>query len=122
MKIHESGEDYLEAIYVLRFKKGYVRSIDIAEKIGVSKPSVSRAISILKRANYISVDENGLIHLTDLGKLLAKKIYEKHCFLIKVFKFLGVNDEIAKKDACRVEHAMSEETFEKFKAYFNKIF
>lgn len=122
MKIYESGENYLEVMYVLNSEKGYVRSVDVAEKLQFSKPSVSRAVSILKKADLVVIDANGFIKLTEQGRQLAKKIYERHCFLIRCFKFLGVTDEVAKKDACKIEHVISEETFEKFKQYFNKIF
>lgn len=122
MKIYESGENYLEAILVLSEEKGYVRAVDVAQKLDFSKPSVSRAVSILKKAGYVSVDENGLIFLTNSGKILASKIYERHCFLVKCFEFLGVSEETARCDACRVEHAMSEETFYKLKEFFSKFF
>lgn len=119
MKIYESGEDYLETILILNEEKGCVRAIDVAQKLDFSRPSVSRAISILKKMDYVLIDEKGYIVLTDLGRKIAKKIYDRHCFLIKCFKFLGVSDYVAKIDACRVEHAMSEETFEKLKKFFD---
>lgn len=122
VKIYESGENYLEVILVLSKEKGYVRAIDIAQKLDFSKPSVSRAISILKRLGYVIVDKTGLINLTSDGKKIAEKIYDRHCFLIKFFKFIGVSEKIANFDACRVEHVMSEETFDMLKKFFNKLF
>lgn len=121
MSIYESGENYLEAILILNNENGQVRAIDIAQKLDFSKPSVSRAVAILKRSGYIKVKEDGLIFLTDLGKNIAEKIYDRHCFLFKCFKFLGVQEEVAKIDACKVEHAMSEETFKKLKNFFREM-
>lgn len=121
MKIYESGENYLETILILSKQNKFVRSVDIADKMNFSKPSVSRAISVLKNKKLIFVDSVGFIFLTEEGKNIAKQIYEKHCFLIDFFKFLGVEEEIAKKDACKVEHAMSKETFEKLKVFFSDL-
>ncbi len=121
MQLHESGENYLEVMLILNKEKGYIRSVDIANKLSFSKPSVSRAVSILKKAGHIVMDEDGLITLTESGKLIAEKIYERHCFLVKCFKFLGVSDEIAEEDACRIEHVMSQETFEKLRKHFENI-
>ena len=121
MKLHESGENYLEAILILNEEKGCVRSVDLAEKMNFSKPSISRAISNFKKSGLVFVNEYGFIFLTDEGKRVAKKIYERHCFLVDCFRFLGVCDEVAKKDACRVEHAMSQETFLKLKKYFEPL-
>lgn len=121
MSIYESGENYLEAILILNNENGQVRAIDIAQKLDFSKPSVSRAVAILKRSGYIKVKEDGLIFLTDSGKNIAEKIYDRHCFLFKCFKFLGVQEEVAKVDACKVEHAMSEETFKKLKNFFREM-
>ena len=121
MKIYESGENYLEAILILSTEKGYVRSIDVAQKMNFSKPSISRAISVLKSNSLIFVDCEGFIFLTKEGEEIAKEIYERHCFLIEFFMFLGVCEEAAKKDACKVEHAMSKETFLKLKEFFRKF-
>ena len=121
MKIYESGENYLETILILSEKIKKVRSVDIAEKMNFSKPSISRAISILKNKKLIFVDKTGFIFLTKEGEKIAKQIYEKHCFLTDFFKFLGVDKDIAKKDACKVEHAMSQETFEKLKIFFTNL-
>ena len=121
MKIYESGENYLETILILSKQNKFVRSVDIADKMNFSKPSVSRAISILKNKKLIFVDKTGFIILTKEGEEIAKQIYEKHCFLTDFFKFLGVEEEVAKKDACKVEHAMSQETFEKLKVFFSNL-
>lgn len=114
MAIHESGEDYLETILVLHNKNGMVRSIDIATELGYSKPSVSRAVGILKKSGYIETDEKGHILFTEEGKALAEKIYARHenisRFLIEV---LGVSEDNALKDACRIEHDLSDETYGK---------
>lgn len=115
MKLMESGEMYLETILILKNKYGYVRSIDIAHEMNFSKPSVSRAISILKEDGYVTNDPHGMILLTDKGLKIAEKIYERHMTLTKYFVWLGVNEETAENDACRIEHIISEETFEKIR-------
>ena len=111
MELHESGEMYLETILILKNKFGYVRSIDIANEMGVSKPSVSRAVALLKDNGYISFDPNGMILLTDTGKTVAEKIYDRHTVLTKYFVAIGVSEDVASKDACRIEHIISDETF-----------
>ncbi len=121
MKLYESGENYLEIMLILSKEKGYIKSVDIANRLDFSKPSVSRAVSILKKEGFVLVNKNGLINLTEKGRHIAEKIYERHCFLIKYFKFLGVCDLNAKKDACRVEHVISEETFEKLKLFYGNF-
>lgn len=114
--MYESGEMYLETILILKKRNGQVRSIDIARELDFSKPSVSRAVGILKDDEFIYIDENGLIDLTEKGEAKAKKIYEKHknltAFLIEI---VGVSPQIAEEDACRMEHFISEETFEGIK-------
>ena len=117
MSLKPSGEMYLETIYVLCQKKSVVRSIDIAEYMNYSKPSVSRAVGNLKRENYISVDKDGYITLTDDGLALAQKIYERHTFLTSLLVKLGVAEETAAADACRLEHAISDESFQAIKRY-----
>ena len=111
MELHESGEMYLETILILKNKFGYVRSIDIANEMGVSKPSVSRAVALLKDNCYISFDPNGMILLTDTGKVVAEKIYDRHTVLTKYFTAIGVSEDVASKDACKIEHIISDETF-----------
>ena len=111
MRLQESGEMYLESIYVLSRKGDYVRSIDISEYMGYSKPSVSRAVSLLKKAGYITLDEMNHIHLTETGLEIAHKIYERHTVLAAMLERLGVSPETAADDACRLEHAISDESF-----------
>ncbi|MBR0385544.1 MAG: metal-dependent transcriptional regulator [Erysipelotrichaceae bacterium] len=118
MKLQESGEMYLETILILSQKKPVVRSIDISDEMNYSKPSVSRAIKLLRENRYINVDKNGFITLTKSGREMAEKIYERHVVLTKILTDLGVNPEIASEDACRIEHVISEETFEIIK---NKV-
>ena len=117
MSIHESGEMYLEAILVLSQKNGFVRSIDVSEYLGYSKPSVSRAVGILKKENYIVVDKDGSLTLTESGKTIAEKIFERHTVLSRLLIKLGVSEETATADACKIEHAISDESFEAIKRY-----
>jgi len=117
MSIHESGEMYLEAILVLSRKNGFVRSIDVSEYLGYSKPSVSRAVGILKNGNYIVVDKDGSLTLTESGKEIAEKIFERHTVLSKLLTKMGVSEETAAADACKLEHAISDESFEAIKRY-----
>ncbi len=115
VELHESGENYLETILILKQKRGFVRSIDIAEKLGFSKPSISRAMSILKKNGLITMNENNQIELTIEGYNLAIKVYERHKILTRYLIQLGVSHEIAQADACRIEHVISDETFLKIK-------
>lgn len=119
MSIHESGEMYLETIHVLHKENGAVRSIDISEYMGYSKPSVSRAVGLLKKGGYILVDKDGYITLTDSGKEVACKIYERHTVLSHMLIALGVDPEVAAEDACKLEHAISDESFEAIKQYLS---
>ena len=118
--MHESGETYLDTIYVLGQKQQNVRSIDVAEEMGFSKPSVSRGVSILKQQGYLTVDGNGFLELTDSGMDLAKKIYERHTVLTEALVRLGVDPEIAQQDACKMEHIISDETLNAFKRHMGK--
>ncbi|MCI6275252.1 MAG: metal-dependent transcriptional regulator [Clostridium sp.] len=118
MKRQESLEDYLETILVLN-KSGAVRSIDVANKMNFSKPSVSVAMKNLKSKELITIDDNGFITLTDAGRNIAESIYERHTILTKALVGLGVSEEVAREDACRIEHDISEETFEKIKEHVN---
>jgi len=120
MILLESGEMYLETLLVLQKKKNNVRSIDISEEMGYSKPSVSRAVKLLKNNNYITVDTNGYIDFTEKGREIAEKIYERHVVLSECFKFLGVSEENATNDACKVEHCLSNETFDAIKKFMKK--
>ncbi len=116
IKLQESGENYLETILVLKNKNGNVRSIDIANELGYTKPSISRAMTILKNAEYIIIDETtGYITLTDAGHNIAKTMYERHQILSSYLISLGVSPDVATQDACRIEHVISEETFERIR-------
>ena len=117
MVLHESGEDYLEAILVLRQQKGHVRSIDVAQHLGFSKPSVSRAVSILKNNGYLTMEKDGRLELTPAGEAEAQRVYERHRFLSEWLVKLGVAPEVAAADACRIEHDISAETFECLKRH-----
>lgn len=117
MKTHESREDYLETILILKKRLGNVRSIDIANELNYSRPSVSRAIKLMKENEYITVEENGLIKLTNLGEEVAKSIYERHTIIGNMLMKLGVSEETAFEDACRIEHVISKESFEKIKEH-----
>lgn len=117
MRLQESGEMYLESIYVLSKAQGTVRSIDISEYLGYSKPSVSRAMGILRSGDYILVDNDGGITLTEKGQQIARKIYERHTLLTRLLISLGVSEETAAADACKLEHAISDESFEALKRH-----
>lgn len=120
LNIHESAEDYLERILMLSKKMSKVRSIDIAVDMNYSKPSISRAIKNLKENGYINVDANGNITLTEKGFEIANRIFERHTILTKIFVALGVSQETAASDACKVEHDLSQETFDALKKYLEK--
>lgn len=120
MQEFESREDYLERILILKQKNNNVRSIDIATDMTFSKASISIAMKKLKDSNYITIDENGYINLTNQGEEIAQKIYQRHIVLTKFLISIGVNEEIAKKDACKIEHDLSEETFEAIQKIINK--
>ena len=121
MQIQESGEMYLEAIYVLSKKQNSVHAIDISQHLGYSKPSVSRAMGLLRSGGYITVDEENHIHLTEEGRTVAEKIYERHDILSKMLISLGVPEKTAIEDACRLEHAISDESFAAIKAHFTDM-
>ncbi len=120
MEIHQSAEDYLEAILMIKEKKGYVRSIDVANQLGVSKPSVSYATKRLRENGYISFNEDGMIALTDSGREIAEKIYTRHKVLTNLFTYLGVSEDIAASDACKIEHNLSPETFDAICKYIDE--
>lgn len=120
MKLHASGEDYLETILVLQKKLGMVRSVDVARHMGVSKPSVCVAVNTLKDGGFITMDEDHFIHLSNVGHKVAEKICERHCFFTEQLIAAGVDPEIAEADACRMEHVISSESFEKMKAAVKK--
>ncbi len=121
MKLYESGENYLETILMLKKTKNTVRSIDIANHMGFTKPSVSRAMSILKKGNLIKIDETGAIELTDEGIEMAEKVLERHLTITRFLsEHLGVSNEFAEVDACRIEHVISDETFRKMKEHLEE--
>ncbi len=117
MHLQESGEMYLETIYVLSRKNSSVRSVDIAEEMGFSKPSVSRAVGLLKNGGYILVNKDGHLTLTDLGLEVAQRTYERHTALTAFFIKIGVDKTVAAEDACKIEHVISDETFQAIKKY-----
>ena len=117
MHLQESGEMYLETIYILSKKSSSVRSVDVGEYMGFSKPSVSRAVGILKKGGYVTADPDGLLSLTDPGLTVARKIYERHTMLTDFLIRLGVSRETAAEDACKMEHDISDETFEAMKRH-----
>ena len=120
MALQESGEMYLETILILSRKSGFVRSTDISEYMGYSKPSVSRAMGLLKAGGYIVMDADNLITLTDSGRAVAEKIYDRHTILTGLLVKLGVSPETAAADACKMEHVISDETFEAMKRHINR--
>ena len=117
MNLHESGEMYLESILVLKKQKTNVRSVDVASYMGFSKPSVSRAVNLLKSDGYITIDEYGFITLTETGTAIAEKIYERHNVLSQMLMDIGVSRETALHDACAMEHVISDESFEALKKH-----
>lgn len=122
MKLHASGEDYLEAILILRKKIGMVRSVDLARHMGYAKPSISHAVSNLQKGGFLLKDEDGFLHLTESGQETAEKIYDRHCFFTDLLIGMGVSKETAGQDACRIEHVISEESFQKLKeAHKNQV-
>lgn len=121
MAVQESGEMYLEAIYVLSQKSNSVRAIDVGEYLGYSKPSVSRALGVLKDEGMVTKNSEGYLSLTQSGEDRAKTIYERHTLLTKLFMNLGVDEETATEDACRIEHYISEKTFSALKSHYNKF-
>lgn len=120
MNLQESGEMYLETIYTLTKKQANVRSIDICDHMGFSKPSVSRAVGLLKNGGFITVDKDGYINLTDVGLEVGEKIYQRHQILTGFFIWLGVNEDVAAEDACKIEHDISDESFEAIKKIMEK--
>ncbi len=122
MGIHESGEDYLETILILKNRHGFVRSIDVANELGFSKPSISRAMSILRDNGYLTIELGGNIVLTEKGRQRALSVYEKHTVITDFFvRVLGVDEKTAEKDACKIEHDISDETFIKIKNFLKNM-
>ena len=120
MRIHESAEDYLEAILILNNKNGYVRSIDVAHHLNVTKPSVSVAMKSFREEGYITVGEHGYINLTEKGLAIAEKVYERHNIIARAFMAIGVSEKTAFEDSCKIEHVISEESFERLKAHLSE--
>ena len=121
MSLHESGQMYLETIYVLSKESKYVRAIDVGEHLGYSKPSVSRAMSILKKDGYVVVDSDGYLSLTESGRQVAESMYCRHTVISHLLVCLGVSEETAAEDACRIEHVISEESFAAMKAHLERV-
>ncbi len=115
MKLHASGEDYLEAVLMLHKKQGMVRSIDLARHMGYSKPSISHAVGILRDGGFLTVDEDGFLHLTNIGQEVAERIYERHRFFTQWLVGAGIDPETAEQDACRMEHTISQKSFEQIR-------
>ena len=115
MKVHESREDYLETILILEGRKVNVRSVDVANELGYSRPSVSRAVKLLREKDFITVDSSGIINLTEKGRKKAEEVYDRHVVLTEFFVALGVDEGTAAQDACKMEHVISRETFEALK-------
>ena len=120
MSLYESGQMYLETIYVLSKSQNLVRAIDVSEHMGYSKPSVSRAVSTLKKDGYLIVNEEGGLQLTEKGLEVAQTMYERHTVLTKLLMLLGVDEETATEDACRMEHVISDKSFDAMKAHMDK--
>ena len=115
MKLHASGEDYLETILVLQKKRSMVRSVDVARHMEVSKPSVCHAVATLRDGGFLTMDEDHFLHLTDVGREVAERIYERHCFFTEQLITAGVDPKTAEADACRIEHTISQDSFEKIR-------
>lgn len=120
MNLQESGQMYLETIYILSRKSSTVRAIDVGEYMGYSKPSVSRAMGLLKQAGYVTADDAGFLTLTDAGREIASKIYERHTVLQNLLMRLGVDEETASADACRMEHVISDQSFQAIRRHVEK--
>lgn len=121
MVIQESAENYLESILILAKRNGSVRSIDVAHFTGFSKPSISRAVGLLRDNGYVSIDDHGLLSLTDAGRAIAEKIYERHTVITDLLTKIGVSSDTAAEDACRIEHVISAETFDRIKSVAGRL-
>ncbi|MBR1780232.1 MAG: metal-dependent transcriptional regulator [Oscillospiraceae bacterium] len=120
MAVHKSGEDYLEAILMIQNQKGVCRSIDVVHHLGVSKPSVSVAMSNLREDGMITTDEDGFLHFTDAGRALAESVYARHCLLTEFLTFIGVDEAVAKEDACKIEHDISPTSYQALLAFMEQ--
>ena len=121
MALHESGQMYLEAIFVLLEKKEKIRAIDVGSYLGYTKPSVSRAVGILKKGGFIVIDSGGYIALTESGRQIAEELYERHIVLTSMLRSLGVDERTAAEDACKIEHVISDVSFSKIKEFSDKL-
>lgn len=121
MKLHTSGEDYLKAIYILQQEKVRVRSMDVAERMGVSKPSVSHAVKLLREGGFLVMDDDYTLRLTELGQEIAEKLYERHQYFTEQLTGAGVDVTIAETEACKMEHTISDESFQKLKGQEQKL-
>ena len=121
MLIKESAENYLEAILMIKREKGFVRSIDVANEIGFSKPSVSVAMKNFREEGYITIDADGNISLTSKGMKIAKSVFERHNIIARALMAIGVDEETASRDSCKIEHDISQQSFEKIKEFLNKM-
>ena len=119
-KLRESGENYLETILILEKRNGIARSVDVANELNFSKPSISRAVAVLKEAGYVTIGNINQLLLTEKGRKIAEDLYERHCLLENCLMFLGVDEKTAEEDACRIEHIISEKTYECIKAFYEK--
>ena len=120
MALHESAEMYLETIYQLSLERSSVRSVDVAESMGYSKPSVSRAVGLLKQGGYLLMEKDGSLTLTESGLAIAQKVFERHTILTRILMRLGVSEKVASEDACKIEHVISDETFDAMKRHLNE--
>lgn len=122
MKLHASGEDYLEAVLVLHKKMGMVRSVDLARHMGYSKPSISHAVGVLRKGGFLTMDTDGFLHLTDTGKKIAEEIYDRHQLFTQMLIDVGIDPVIAEQEACQMEHTISTESFEKIRNAHKKYY
>ena len=120
MKIHASGEDYLEAVLMVQKEKGMVRSVDLARHMGYSKPSISHAVGVLRDGGFLTMDRDGFLSLTDVGQEIAEKIYERHQFFTQWLLDAGIDPETVEQDACRMEHTISQKSFEQIRNAYQK--
>ncbi len=122
MRLHASGEDYLEAILMIQKEKGMARSVDVARHLGFSKPSVSHAVGLLREGRFLTVDGDGCLHLTETGKEVAERIYERHRLFTRMLVDVGIENTVAEQEACRMEHMLSQESFEKIREAHRKYY
>lgn len=122
MKLHASGEDYLEAVLILHKKMGMVRSVDLARHMGYSKPSISHAVGVLRKGGFLTMDTDGFLHLTDIGKKIAEEIYDRHQLFTQMLIDVGIDPVTAEQEACQMEHTISTESFEKIRNAHKKYY